>query len=111
MPYVFSYRDAELYSHHSIDQIPQQENHSMHAHELMEIYLFVSGKASYQVEGTTYSLCPNDILIVRAAETHTLTVSPDEPYERKVIHFSPTLLEAFDPELRLLRPFLDPPAS
>ena len=81
----------------------------MHAHELMEIYFFVSGKGSYLVEGTTYPLHPNDILVMRSAETHTLTISPDEPYERIAIHFSPSLLEPVDPGLRLLRPFLDRP--
>ena len=81
----------------------------MHAHELMEIYFFISGKGSYLVEGTQYPLQPNDILILRAAETHTLTISPKEPYERIAIHFSPTLFASVDPELRLLRPFLDRP--
>ena len=109
MPHLFSYRDKELYSHHTIDHAPAPEAFSMHAHELMEIYYFISGKGSYLVEGTTYPLQPNDILIMRAAETHTLTISPEEPYERVAIHFSPTLLAPIDPELRLLRPFLDRP--
>ena len=109
MPHLFSYRDKELYSHHTIDHIPDPEDFSMHAHELMEIYFFISGKGSYLVEGTLYPLKPNDILIMRAAETHTLTISSDEPYERIAIHFSPALLASVDPELRLLRPFLDRP--
>ena len=81
----------------------------MHAHEWMEIFFFISGKGSYLVEGTQYPLQPNDILIMRSAETHTLTISPDEPYERIAIHFSPALIASIDPELRLLRPFLDRP--
>jgi len=81
----------------------------MHAHELMEIFFFISGKGSYLVEGTSYPLNPHDILIMRASETHMLTISPDEPYERIAIHFSPALLRSVDPELRLLRPFLDRP--
>jgi AraC-like DNA-binding protein len=109
MPHLFSYRDTELYSHHTIDHMPVTEEFSMHVHELMEIYFFISGKGSYLVEGTSYPLNPNDILIMRAAETHTLTISPDEPYERIAIHFSPALLRSVDPELRLLRPFLDRP--
>jgi len=109
MPHIFSYRDTELYSHHTVDRAPEPEEFSMHAHELMEIFFFISGKGSYLVEGTLYPLRPNDILIMRAAETHTLTISPDEPYERIAIHFSPSLLFSVDPELRLLRPFLDRP--
>ena len=109
MPHLFSYRDSELYSHHTVDVSPQQTDHTMHAHELMEIFFFISGKGSYLVEGTSYPLQPNDILILREAEAHTLTISPDEPYERIAIHFSRSLLSAVDPQLRLLRPFLDRP--
>lgn len=109
MPHIFTYRDTELYSHHTIDQTPTAEDFSMHAHEWMEIFYFISGKGSYLVEGTPYPLHPNDILIMRAAETHTLTISSDEPYERIAIHFSPSLLASIDPEQRLLRPFLDRP--
>lgn len=109
MPHIFSYRDDMLYSHHTIDLRPAQEDFSMHVHEWMEIYFFISGQASYLVEGTAYHLQPNDILIMRSAETHTLTISPDEPYERIAIQFSPALLASIDPEQRLLRPFLDRP--
>ena len=109
MPHLFSYRDAELYSHHTVDLSPSQADHTMHAHELMEIFFFVSGKGSYLVEGTSYPLESGDILLLREAEAHTLTISPDEPYERIAIHFSRSLLAAADPQLRLLRPFLDRP--
>lgn len=109
MPHLFSYRDKDLYSHHTIDHHPHPENFSMHAHEMMEIYFFISGTGSYLVEGTAYSLQPNDILVMRSSETHTLSISPDEPYERIAIHFSPSLITPVDPEHRLLRPFLDRP--
>lgn len=109
MPHIFSYRDSELYSHHTVDLTPKPEDFSMHAHEWMEIFFFISGRGSYLVEGTSYPLQPKDILIMRAAETHTLTISPDEPYERIAIHFSPAVLAEIDPKHRLLRPFLDRP--
>lgn len=109
MPHIFSYRDNELYSHHTIDSSPVPEEFSMHAHEWMEVFFFISGKGSYLVEGTSYPLQPNDILIMRSAETHKLIISPDEPYERIAIHFSPALLSNIDPEHRLLRPFLNRP--
>lgn len=109
MPHLFSYRDDSIYSHHTIDHVPRQEDYVMHAHEWMEIYYFLSGSGSYLVEGTTYPLHPNDILIMRSAETHTLTISPDAPYERIAIHFSPTLLEGLAPGSQLLQPFLDRP--
>jgi len=105
----FSYRDADLYSHHTIDENPSQKDFTMHAHEWMEIFYFLSGKGSYLIEGNTYPLKPHDILILRAAETHRLVISPEEPYERITIHFSPALLEKIDPEGKLLRPFMERP--
>ncbi len=109
MPHIFTYRDAELYSHHTVDWNPEPEAFSMHAHEWMEIFLFISGKGHYMVEGCEYPLERYDILIMRAAETHKLVISPEEPYERIAIHFSPEFLRVVDQENRLLRPFLQRP--
>lgn len=109
MAQLFTYRDSELYSHRTLDPQPKADAFPMHAHEQMEVYYFLSGSGSYLVEGNLYQLKPHDILITRAAEAHTPIILPDEPYERIVIHFSPALLRPFDPELRLLEPFLDRP--
>lgn len=109
MAHIFSYRDGELYSHHSLDPVPDPDAYPMHVHEMMEIYYFISGKGAYLVEGSAYPLEPGDIMIMRASETHRLTISPTEPYERIAIHFSPALLADIDPEGRLLRPFLERP--
>jgi len=109
MPHIFSYRDAGLYSHHTVDLVPEPEGFSMHAHEMMEIYYFISGRGTYLVEGSSYALEPGDVMIMRAAEAHRLTISPDEPYERIAIHFSPELLTDFGLDQQLLRPFTDRP--
>ena len=109
MPHLFSYRDSELYSHHTVDLHPNPEDFSMHAHDWMEIYYFISGSGTYLVEGTQYPIRPHDILILRPAETHRLSIAPSEPYERIAIHFSASLLATLDPEQRLLKPFLDRP--
>lgn len=108
-PSLFSYRDGELYCHHSLDGSPAQQDFPIHAHEMYEVYYFLSGKCSYLVEGTQYPLRPNDLMIMRIAETHKLLIEPDEPYERIAIHFSASLLDSFDPAHRLLRPFLNRP--
>lgn len=107
MAQLFTYRDGELYSHHTLDETPNSEAFTMHAHEWMEVFYFLSGDASYLVEGTLYPLHPHDILITRSAETHTPIVAADAPYERIVLHFSPGLVRQFDPELTLLAPFMD----
>ncbi len=109
MGHIFTYRDDEIYSHHTVDEHPNPEVFQMHAHEWMEIFYLISGKCSYLVEGSQYELQPGDILIMRAAETHKLILGDEEPYERIAIHFAPSLLESVVPGSRLLRPFVDRP--
>ncbi len=102
---LFSYREPLLYCHHSLDETPDPDAFSVHAHEMPEVYLFLSGHGRYLVEGTQYPLAPGDVLIMRQAETHKLLIEPDTPYRRLAVHFSPKLLEGIDPEGRLMRPF------
>ena len=109
LPHIFTFRDDEIYSHHTYDEHPKAENFQMHAHEWMEIFYLLSGKCSYLVEGSRYDLQPGDIIILRAAETHMLDIGEDEPYERIAIHFSPALLSAFTGAERFLKPFMDRP--
>lgn len=109
MPHLFSYRDEDLYCHHTVDPHPNSDEFTMHAHEGMEIFYFISGEGSYLVEGNLYPLAPHDILILRPAETHKLNISAEVPYERISIHFSLGWLRGVDPEGRLLQPFLDRP--
>lgn len=109
IPHIFFYRDSDIYSHHTIDPTPDPDAFSMHAHEWMEIYYFISGSGTYTVEGNQYPLEPNDIFIMRASEAHRLVVASDTPYERIAIHFSPSLLASVDPSGRLLEPFLNRP--
>lgn len=109
MAHIFSYRDEALYCHHSLDPNPNPEAYPMHVHEMLEIYYFISGSGTYLVEGTAYPLESGDILILREAEIHRLSIQSSVPYERIAFHFSRTLLERIDPSLGLLRPFTDRP--
>lgn len=81
----------------------------MHAHEMYEVYYFISGDCSYLVEGCEYALRSHDLLITRSAEAHKMILHSDAPYERIVIHFHPSLLEQIAPDGLLLRPFTDRP--
>ena len=109
LPHIFTFRDDEIYSHHTYDEHPKAENFQMHAHEWMEIFYLLSGKCSYLVEGTRYDLQPGDIIVLRSAETHMLDIGEDEPYERIAIHFSPALLASVPRNEHFLRPFVDRP--
>lgn len=109
MSHIFFYQDEDLFCHHSLDENPNPQLFPMHAHEMMEIFYFISGKGSYLVEGCEYCLHPGDILIMRATETHKLIISSEEPYERIAVLFSPSILSSVDPAQRLLKPFLNRP--
>lgn len=107
MTRLFSYRDTQIYAHHSVDEHPDSDQYAIHSHEWMEILYCISGSGSYLVEGVQYPLQPQDIFIIRPGELHKLTVDPDTPYERIAFHFSPEVLAALDPEENLLRAFTD----
>lgn len=109
MPFLYSYRDTDIYTHHSLTPKPSATDFPMHAHEWLEVLYFVSGKGTYLVEGHQYPLSPGDVFILRPTEMHKLDIDPSQPYERIVIHFSPALLKSLDPDGKLLRPFYDHP--
>ena len=109
MARLFFYQDSELFCHHSFDTDPNPEDFYMHAHERIELFYFLSGHAQYLVEGSEYELHPGDLMLMGLAEGHKLQLLSNEPYERIVIHFAPSVLTGIDPEGLLLRPFVDKP--
>lgn len=103
MPQLFEYRDASLYCHHTLDTGLQ--GFPMHAHEMYEVFYFISGSCTALVEGHEYRLQPGDLLLMRSAEAHKTVLHSSAPYERIAIHFAPELLRPLDPEGLLERPF------
>ena len=94
---------------HSLDTHPAKKDFEMHVHGHNEILVFISGSATYLVEGNEYPLKPGSLLLIREAESHAINFLSDEPYERFVLHFPSSALNAIDPERRLLRPFHERP--
>lgn len=107
MAELYSYRDDQIYCHHSLDPTPDSTDFSMHIHDRMEVLAVLSGAGHFLVEGSDYPLHGGDVLVLRPLETHRLLIRPEEPYERVAIHFDPALIEAVEP--RLLSPFRDRP--
>lgn len=102
---LFSYRDSQIYAHHTIDEHPDPEQFAIHAHEWMEILYCISASGSYMVEGVHYPLKPHDIFIIRPGELHKLNIDPNTPYERIAIHFDPEAIASMDPDESLLNAF------
>lgn len=63
-----------------------------HTHEVCELLLFKSGTASYIVEGKSYPLQKNSLIITRPACIHAIRIEGDEPYERYNLLFDPSKL-------------------
>lgn len=107
MTRLFSYRDTQIYAHHSVDEHPDSDQYAIHSHEWMEILYCISGSGSYLVEGVQYPFVAGDIFLIRPGELHRLIIEPHVPYERIAIHFSPEAIASLNPDMTLLRPFTD----
>lgn len=109
METVYSYNSCNISGFRSVDEHPKDEHYSMHAHERVEVFCFISGYCRYLVEGNEYTLKPYDIMIMRPSETHRLKVMGDVPYERIAFHINPETFKGIDPDGELLKPFYDRP--
>ena len=105
---MFTYFDEKIHFHHSYDEHPQNKNFNEnppHAHKRNEIFYFISGRASYLVEGNIYKLVPGSIMIMRSGEFHKIIIEEDMPYERVSLHFDAELSAGIDNSEVLLTPF------
>lgn len=68
-------------------------NVEYHNHEFYEVYLFISGKVTYVIEGKSYMLRPGDIVLINNKELHNPVIETGEPYERIVIWLDPNYIK------------------
>ncbi len=90
---------------HSVDEKPNDRSFPLHMHNNYEIYCFVSGKASYMVEGNLYALRQGTVIIMRRSETHKLIVNGSGRYERFSVNFYPEMLRELGVPDSLFAPF------
>lgn len=102
---ISAYTYDNFFVHYSLDQNPDPASFAMHAHEQYELFCFLSGNATFWVEGTPYSLSPDDVMLFNIAESHKISVDPNTPYERIAILFTPCFGDQIDPAGQLLLPF------
>ena len=106
------YSDEKIMFHHSIDVDPMNlEAHldAPRAHNRNEILYFISGRASYLVEGSVYKLVPGSIMIMRSGEMHKIIIEENQPYERMALHFDADIVNAIDKSGILSEPFNNRP--
>lgn len=63
-----------------------------HYHSFHKIIVFLSGQASYDIEGQHYALEPGDVILVGRGDIHRPEVAPGVPYERVILYISPEFL-------------------
>ncbi len=101
------YIDDIAFGHNLIE--PPFEENSLHTHEMCELYCVFKGSGRYIIEGSEHKLEKGKIILMRPGEFHKAHIENDEIYESFVIHFLPRLVDSFDPERKLLRPFFERP--
>lgn len=70
-------------------------NHRIHLNDGHEIYLFLEGDVSFNIEGSIYKLAPNDLLLISNQEIHRAIVNKEVPHERMYIYFDPDYIDRF----------------
>ncbi len=85
-------RDFEIFHYHD----PKMQEVPLHHHDFYEIYYFLGGHVEYLVEGRSYRLEPEDILLISPRELHRPNVAANEAYERIVLWIDRDWLAAND---------------
>jgi len=71
---------------HDVDEKPNNIDFQLHNHDdLYEILLFLGGDCEFHVEGNTYRLKPNDVILTRPFELHNIDCLSETPYDRIII--------------------------
>lgn len=87
MRQLLNYKSNYFTLDHSIIEMPYDIG--THIHNCYELFYFVSGDATYYIEGQAYELTPNDLIITNTRELHRIIFHSDAQYERKYILFHP----------------------
>lgn len=89
-PRRFYYEIENQFSfYHGFTQNP--EGFDVHIHRSYEIMYWISGDATYFVEGQSYDMRPDDLIFTNTRELHKIVFNSNEPYERIFIQFKPEL--------------------
>lgn len=84
--------DREIIYDHKTVTMPNKYAFPTHSHDMCELLYFVSGEASYYIEGNVYTLRAGDLVFIRSARHHMLVVNGGADYERYDVMFARTLI-------------------
>ena len=80
-------------SHKRVDR-PNPSVYYNHIHNHCEMLLFVTGKATYNIDGQMFTPSPYDLLFIPAAKYHYLMPTDSVPYENYVIGIDPRIVQS-----------------
>lgn len=87
--------------HHNRD--PYFRTIEFHAHDFLELYLFLDGSVTYYVEDQVYDLCPGDLLIIPPGKMHRPVIANEHAaYERMVLWVNMDCLAQLDSAAKTL---------
>lgn len=87
--------DHSFQFHHKSDIQPNPEDFRPHYEKGYEIFMFISGAGSYNIEGNIYELEPYSVLFMNPKELHVVNVSEYSLYERFVLTINESFLPPF----------------
>jgi AraC-like DNA-binding protein/mannose-6-phosphate isomerase-like protein (cupin superfamily) len=90
---ILSYNANNFLLRHVITKSPQDI--ATHIHDCYELYYFISGDITYYIEGNSYKVNSNDLILTNSKELHRILFNSDSTYERKFIHFKPEYVSSF----------------
>lgn len=65
-----------------------------HYHDFDKITIFLQGDVIYDIEGTSYTLQPYDIVVVSAGQMHRPIISDSVAYERIIAYVAPSFIDS-----------------
>ena len=77
-------------SHKRVDA-PDANQYAKHIHSCCELLLFVSGDASYNIDGVLHTPRPYDLLLIPKTIYHYFIPHSPVPYENYVLDFHPSM--------------------
>lgn len=75
---------------HTVSEIAPTTLEINHCHDDYELLFIVDGRGKYILEGSELPVVPGTLMCARPLEYHCIKISAGTPYERYVLHFTPS---------------------
>lgn len=92
---VYYSADRDIVLVHSLSNQPRPSDFELHRHTRCEIYYMISGFGEFYIEGSPYTVHPQDIVIMNYNELHVMKINVEYPYERIIMHLSQNLVKPY----------------